>query len=296
MLREDSVERAIQELDSAMQSHMNWTRRLFRHFLLGDAPAKDMTDPEGHNLCHFGLWLRESNPMLCSYDKPRCSQLRSSHIELHNAVRQLIEAKTAEEKKESMALFEESQTRLIDLMSHFKALMVEKRSFYDTLTGLPLRRFLEHTFVQFQRDGLRRHRKFYVALIDIDHFKNVNDQYGHSVGDDALVHFTHVLLSSFRDNEPLYRVGGEEFVHLMLVSEKETATEIIQRALDRLREQPLRLVDGTELSLTFTAGLTMVGENDDLRDALGRADSALYMGKRTGRDRVCCSESSGKSE
>lgn len=122
-----------------------------------------------------------------------------------------------------------------------------------------------------------------LALIDLDHFKRINDVHGHAAGDQVLQTFASVATACLRDGDVLARYGGEEFVLLLL----DTNAEFLIACCERLRlafaaSKP----PGLDLSsLSLSAGMTLLQHGDDLDEALQRADQALYRAKRTGRNR-----------
>jgi diguanylate cyclase (GGDEF)-like protein len=131
----------------------------------------------------------------------------------------------------------------------------------------------------------RRHAaELVVVLLDVDHFKQVNDRHGHAVGDLALQHVAALLVAQSRAGEPLLRFGGEEFLALLAASEPGGAEQAVERMLQALRGTPLRLDDGSALGLRASAGLAVVGPDETLDSALARADRALYAAKAAGRD------------
>lgn len=282
---DSSIDRSIQEIDDAVQSHLHWTRHLLRLYLLGDSPRADMVDPDGHSVCHFGKWLLANRLMLEDYDSDKAERLILAHEDLHGAIRELLlNSCDIDQKRRLMTRFETNQTALIDLLSLFRTRLAESRSHYDPLTGLPLRHFLENSFLEFQRRTRRNRSLFYIAVIDVDHFKSINDRFGHNTGDDALAHLANLLLKAFRENEPLYRLGGEEFLHFLEVQDESHALSAIHRAMNLLRVSPIITAEG-ELPLTVTVGLARVGSAEVIREAMERADTAMYQGKKQGRDR-----------
>jgi diguanylate cyclase (GGDEF)-like protein len=153
------------------------------------------------------------------------------------------------------------------------------------LTGLPLRYGIEGDFAQQQKDARRNRNLFYVALIDIDHFKRINDSYGHPVGDRVLRELADTMSRNLRGNEPLYRFGGEEFLWLMQCKSATDAELSAHRLLTTIRTTPVPIANDQTVTLTVTLGLAQVGDHEELASALERADVALYKGKETGRDR-----------
>mgnify|MGYP001224211093 FL=1 len=126
-----------------------------------------------------------------------------------------------------------------------------------------------------------------VILVDIDHFKKVNDTYGHLVGDQVLIQVAQVLRSQVREYDVVGRFGGEEFVVLLPGAELDAA----RRVAERLRTQIGRMVVTAEqatVTVTVSAGIAVLNlHGDDLLDLLAAADLALYRAKELGRDRIC---------
>lgn len=156
----------------------------------------------------------------------------------------------------------------------------------DYLTGLPNRRTITGTGEARFNAAKRSGANFAVAIIDIDHFKSINDRYGHDTGDIALKHVAAILEHHCRGPNMVGRQGGEEFVALLEVN---TAAEV-NAAAERLRlaieSVPLKL-NNREINITASIGVgVIVAEDRVLDDLLRRADQALYAAKSAGRNRV----------
>ena len=163
----------------------------------------------------------------------------------------------------------------------------------DELTGLLNRRgFIEaaeHAFASAKRSDCQ----LSVIMTDIDKFKTINDEHGHHVGDDALVHFASVLTANRRADDILARVGGEEFAIVLPGCSLQESYEIADDLCRRLAESPLESVKSA-LPMTASFGVAIVSRNDlEIHDVLRRADSALYRSKRRGRNRVDLESSQG---
>ena len=161
---------------------------------------------------------------------------------------------------------------------------LERLSMSDALTGLRNRRFfqdrLHNEYERLQRTG----SQLALISIDIDHFKAINDSFGHAVGDDALCHVARVLESQSRSADTLARVGGEEFMVLSLDASDSTVRTIAQRLCGALRGTPYMLESGEELPITASVGVSIMSNQDSVDSALKRADKALYAAKKAGRD------------
>ena len=147
------------------------------------------------------------------------------------------------------------------------------------------RRGLDEMFQTESARAQRRGTRLAVALLDIDHFKKLNDSLGHKGGDDALVHLAKVVRQHLRPQDVLARYGGEEFVILL----PETGDTDAQQALVRLQRELTReffMAEMQKIVITFSAGVTRLAEGESLESALKRADGAMYQAKQAGRNRV----------
>ena len=155
----------------------------------------------------------------------------------------------------------------------------------DMLTGaLTRRHFFDLAEVEWERSS-RHHRPLCVALIDVDHFKKVNDRFGHSCGDEALRLVAETVRGKLRRHDLLGRYGGDELALLF----PETALEGAQQVSDRIRRAvvEIALMHGeTPVKLTISAGLVERRADETLTAACQRADAALYEAKDAGRDCV----------
>ncbi len=157
----------------------------------------------------------------------------------------------------------------------------------DPLTGLSnRRRFLDfgsHTV----RIAVRSGHPLSILLIDIDHFKSLNDWWGHKIGDDALVRFAAVFKDTLRDTDLVSRLGGDEFAAVLPGANAENAVATAKRIQTRLRDITVPVDTGEKLSFTISAGVTSVNGRDIVLDNLTlEADQALYLSKHLGRDMV----------
>jgi diguanylate cyclase (GGDEF)-like protein len=153
----------------------------------------------------------------------------------------------------------------------------------DELTGLPNRRSL---MSMAQDHALRRARggpQFHVAMVDIDHFKEVNDTWGHAVGDQTLRAFAAQAQSVLRTTDVIGRWGGEEFLVLLPETPPGEPTVGIERLRARLADLEV-CAEAPELRIRFSAGFTRYAEGEPIAQAIERADRALYKAKESGRN------------
>ena len=170
----------------------------------------------------------------------------------------------------------------------------------DVLTQLPNRRSLERRLSKLLPSLYRRYGDLGVVLLDIDHFKQVNDNYGHAVGDRVLQHVAHVLRQQLRQNELVARYGGEEFVVVLPYADSAMAASVAERLVQAVGSSDLGQ-RGLPSSVTISAGvhaqklepkdLRHVDEPPHWHELVALADEALYEAKRSGRNRYVVTRS-----
>lgn len=160
---------------------------------------------------------------------------------------------------------------------------LEATAHTDALTGLLNRGAFEELLLQELNHGGRWHREFSVILIDIDYFKQVNDEHGHLVGDDVLRRIGHTLRAGIRPSDIVGRFGGEEFVILL----RESGLGAAEEVAERLRVDIAALGNlPREITLTASFGVAARAPHETVSELLSRADEALYRSKREGRNQV----------
>lgn len=177
---------------------------------------------------------------------------------------------------------------LLQIYQNFTRLINDNES--DTLTGLLNRKSFEHRigkiFTQMhsitKREEDKPNQAYFLAIFDIDHFKRVNDEFGHLIGDEVLLLFSQLMQQSFRDTDPLFRFGGEEFVGVFACSHAND----IEVILERLRLKVEQFAFPQVGKVTVSSGYTAISGFDTSSQLIDRADSALYFAKNNGRNRV----------
>ena len=228
---------------------------------------KTITDP-----VHYPLSLEIAHFILIASVLPTISTLAAQLSALH---------KRLESQKSELA---QALTRIQILATR------------DELTGLINRRHMMEVLNQHQKRLHRSgHHQFYLALLDVDHFKRINDTHGHNLGDEVLHRFAQVLESALRDTDILARWGGEEFLLLLNDTTAELANIAIERARTVLQETTL-VPSHPELKITFSAGVTGYMEGEVLHASIERADKALYRAKKRGRNCTVIDEETDHEE
>ena len=163
----------------------------------------------------------------------------------------------------------------------------------DALTGVHNRRYFEQRLREEVDRALRKGSPLSCLLLDLDHFKQVNDRHGHLIGDAVLREVAEQVKDQLRLSDAMARYGGEEFAVLLVQTHATTARAIAERIRERIAAQSFRPPDGAELKVTLSIGISTLMEelrgadvDARARDLVGRADHALYTAKHSGRNRV----------
>ena len=180
--------------------------------------------------------------------------------------------------------------RLIDLHRQLeeKNRLLEHFALTDPLTGLPNRRAIEAWAAHELPAAARHGFSFWVVVIDLDHFKRVNDAHGHDAGDSVLQKFGEILKANTRSSDISGRVGGEEFLHVITHADEEHLPMIVERTRAKLMAQTFSF-GGSTLTVTASfgvAGFRAGGAAPTFGDLVNRADRALYRAKQLGRNRA----------
>ena len=157
----------------------------------------------------------------------------------------------------------------------------------DGLTGTYNRIGLEQLGVRMLTRARRENRHISLAMIDIDHFKAINDIYGHPMGDEVLRHISGLLLAQLRPNDMVVRYGGEEFMLILDSITSSTALAIVERVRVQIDQSPV-LIESKTIAYTISIGLVSTDVcGHDLKKLISIADAALYQAKQSGRNRAC---------
>ncbi len=164
--------------------------------------------------------------------------------------------------------------------------LLRRLATHDPLTGIGNRRLMQHRLEQVVAQARTDQRHCTLVVLDLDHFKQINDAHGHEAGDQTLCRFARQLEDSMREGDELYRMGGEEFVMLL----RDMSLDAARKAVPRLHERLSGCVQGPDGPIHFSAGAATHREGESWSRWLARADQALYEAKRSGRNSLIVAE------
>ncbi len=192
---------------------------------------------------------------------------------------------------ERTGAFDKNHLELVRFIATTIALDIENVRLHrvavtDPLTGAYNREFLIQRLPQEIEATIDRDRPLSIAMVDIDHFKAVNDQYGHGVGDIVLAEVARRLRGAIRGGDLLVRYGGEEFLAVLPKADAGRAWEVGERMRQRVCERAFDIGDGMALLLRTSVGIAQWRTGENMGDLIERADEAMYSAKHLGRNRV----------
>ncbi len=220
----------------------------------------------------------EDLPTLNQVLKDILADTRSLHLDMVRSHDELVAARQQVEAAEA---------RIKELEAELD--QVSELVYQDYLTGTLNRRGMEDAFEREIARAQRHGMPLSIALLDVDHFKRLNDTYGHEAGDQALVHLTRVIKEILRPTDTVARYGGEEFIIILPDTRAEDAVRIMTR-LQRELTKRFFLHDNQRILITFSAGVAQHEAGESYEALIARADAALYQAKQTGRNRVVMAE------
>ena len=273
----------LHQLDQAIRNHEEWFESLNRQMVCHiPFDLRNIRD-DAYRECQFGQWLYQyANPHL--QEHPAFDVIEREHRRMHQSVAKMLKSigETGSTRPEDRFSISMQHLRL-----EITTLKRELETAYynlDSLTGANSRiGMLTHLREQMELVN-RGAQQFTIAMLDLDHFKQVNDTYGHMVGDRALVAVSRLILDNIRTNDRLYRFGGEEFLLSLTHTDALEAMPLIERLRENIERLPISLETGAALHVTVSIGIVDISSGLPVEDAIQRADLALYVAKNVGRN------------
>lgn len=264
---------------------LDWENRLFRIL----ATESSLDHLPNLRTSAFGLWLNHKAPIIFNdtselqtvadaverIDQHFLPLLMASGHSSDDMHRRSIVRSVLQEAEKIKYLMAEMFDRLADLEVG-----------RDTLTHLFNRRFLPSILKREIELCRRRKIPFAVMMVDIDHFKQVNDSHGHDVGDRILQQVASHLMNKVRAGDFVFRYGGEEFLIVLAEVDEAKAMQVAEKLRQRLETSPLLISHERTLQVTVSIGIAASDGHPDYERMIERADGALYRAKREGRNRV----------
>lgn len=241
-----------------------------------DQPLPDIRHSE------FGMWLQHK-AVIVFEGAPELDRIQQR---VNGIDELMLKAGTGGDSRLLMKQMEEGIAEIKFLLGGLFDRFIEVESGRDSLTRLLNRRYLPSVLTREMAMARRSGKPFALLLLDIDHFKKINDSFGHSAGDLVLQQVSDLVTANVRAGDFIFRFGGEELLLVLVEIEKERALQVAETIRQRLAAEPLRVGEGKSVSVTASIGVASYRGHPDYETVIKDADGALYEAKEAGRN--CC--------
>ena len=277
----------VEELRLAAQETARWLALFHRSVVCKTEPDPGLIIDDAHATTRFARWYADRRGADV-FDQEAFEALAATHQSLFNHVGILARRAWRDDKVptgEYDALLKKTQA-FEDQCQRLARAFGAALSDLDPLTGIQNRANMERELKREQHRALRTGRPCCLALVDIDHFKKVNDTHGHLVGDQVLASVTRALEDSLRPYDSIFRFGGEEFLVCLPDTGPEEARLVLERIRKKLAVAALAVGENQSLGVTVSVGIAQMAPRRPVEEITERADTALYLAKEGGRDQV----------
>jgi diguanylate cyclase (GGDEF)-like protein len=286
-LSDEQMHTVVKALEQAAYNHSQWAEALYGTLICRLPPdQRDMSD-DAHHMCRFGQWYYKSG-LVALEGHPGYTELGAAHESMHRYAASLLRETVGgvpisiNDYERFLGALKRLQLELETVRHEF----VYALSNLDPLTGTPSRTGMLTKLRDEQELVKREVRGCVVAMMDLDLFKAVNDQYGHAVGDKVLVGFARYIMAHLRPYDRVFRYGGEEFLICLPNTDLEMGREIIDRMCEELASLPFEAAGKGQFHVTASFGLTLLDAAAPVERSVDHADQALYVAKAKGRNGV----------
>lgn len=288
-LTNQETESTIGILEKAITYHQDWLHHLHEGLICNRPFNNDVYREDAHRHCKLGQWYYTSAPdSLKTFTK--FEQLEQIHTRMHDAARLLAQKSSRGEtiSPADYASFYRDQQNLIRLMGELRDQLIETSYSFDPLTGA-MNRNAFYLIAEKEHALAERTRESYViVMVDLDHFKQINDRYGHLNGDRVLKEAADLIQKRLRSSDVFCRFGGEEFIAFLPSTWLEDAADLFDAILKSLANTLIPIDNsGKTLQVTASAGLAKHTGGQTLDQIIEQADAQLYAAKGQGRNRLC---------
>jgi diguanylate cyclase (GGDEF)-like protein len=284
-LSDEQMRTALKTLEQASYNYHQWAQTLYGTLICRLTPDERDIKPDAHHICRFGQWFYKSGGVELG-GHPGFAEIGLEHERMHQYAASLLRM-SVDGVAISITDYEQFVTTLKRLSLEISSVRHElERALFnlDPLTGTPNRVEMLSKLRE-QQEFVRRGRPCVVAMMDLDHFKSINDRCGHLVGDKVLIGFARYIMAHLRPFDKVFRYGGEEFLIFLADTDVETGHAIIDRLRQELAALPFEPNGSYAFHVTVSFGISALDPDIAVERSIDHADKALYVAKRSG-DRV----------
>lgn len=283
----NELQQVLTQLDQALYNHQQWHNDLIRTLACRLPCDKHDTVPESYKECRFGQWYYncKSEPIKTH---PGFIAIGDAHQRMHQLVGQILlnlntsNSITPLDYDNFANALERLRLEIYGLKNEIEILLYNR----DPLT-MTINRVTMLPVLREQQELSRRQlQTCCIAMVDIDLFKKVNDQYGHIVGDKVLTILARYLIEHLRPYDKIFRFGGEEFLICIQQVNLPQAFEMVDRLREEIAAMPFDVGLQEPIHISISCGVTLLDTNTAIEQSIDYADKALYLAKTNGRNRT----------
>lgn len=281
----DDLQAILLQLDQSIYNHNQWYESILRTLVCHLPYDRRDVDKDAHRECRFGQWYYKAPNELRSH--PGFIAIETEHERMHRRAANLLLAEAAGETI-FLLDYENFNNSVNNLRLQIHTLKYELEDLlynHDPLTRVYSRIGMLTKLRELQEFVKRGVQSCCIAMMDLDHFKSINDVHGHLAGDQILFASAACMMSNLRPYDKVFRYGGEEFLISMPHTNLKTGLIVVERLREGIAANSIHY-EGKEIRITASFGLTLLDPDIAVEQAIERADRALYASKSSGRNRT----------
>lgn len=281
--------KVLRDLETGIEAHSAWLKQFHRAVACGTPPNADDLSDDAHRLCAFGRWLYDDDGEILEQWSDLRKSIESTHASMHDLARTLFLEQQAGKSLEPSA-YDTFMDAAILFKSEVRALQFRIMAdvcLVDHLTGAWNRNSMFQKLAEEQERMVRNKQQCCLCMMDLDHFKQINDRHGHAAGDKVLHLVVEHVSEYLRKYDSIFRYGGEEFLLCLPNISADAAVAAMDRIREGLAKLAIALPDGETIHITASFGVAPVSVDRSVEENINVSDQALFCAKVEGRNRVC---------
>ncbi|MBS0272080.1 MAG: diguanylate cyclase [Proteobacteria bacterium] len=286
-INRNELQNTLAQLEQALYNHVQWHNFIIRTLICRLPGNKQDTKTSAHKECLFGQWYYNDTPKKLQ-DHPGFAAIGEAHKHMHQLTANLLLTVAAgnlidiHDYDRFANALEQLRLEIFSLKHELELSLYT----HDPLTGAINRADMLPVLRELHEMVKRDSQVCGISMMDLDHFKKINDEFGHPAGDKVLVSLVRYITENLRPYDKLFRYGGEEFLFCLQQTTLETCSERIEELRRGIKELPFDIGRSEPIHITVSFGVTMLEPDLTIEQCIERADKALFEAKNKGRDVV----------
>lgn len=283
----EELQQVIVQIDQALYNHQQWYNGIIRILISRESADKHDLLPDAHKECRFGQWYYDRSPKVL-HNQQGFIALGEAHKRMHSLSTKLLIKSEANSPISSLDY--ETFTSSVDLMrlelaslrKELETLLYTRDPLTSAINRIDMLQMLREQHELVKRNAM----SCVLVMIDLDHFKKVNDAYGHPAGDQVLATVIRFIIDHLRPYDKIFRYGGEEFLICLQQIDLKQSYNLIDRIRENIGKLDINLADKNIIHITISCGITILDAGIPVEQSIEHADKALYNAKSSGRNRI----------